>query len=96
MMLAPSAQLANGQLEIVLMRDGPMLKTLALSTKVYGGTHVDSSMVEVHRGTELRVENKSPYPVYIDVDGESPGNAPATFRVVPKAIRLLDVAVDKL
>lgn len=91
MMFAPEARLADGALDVVLFAAVPWWKTLSLSGSIYSGEHVRSDQVEVVRGQVLRVEPVSAAAPLIDVDGESPGRAPAEFRVHTGAVRLLDL-----
>jgi diacylglycerol kinase family enzyme len=45
--------------------------------------------VKSFRGAEITVTPLDDLPVRMDIDGESPGVAPATFRVLPAAVKLL-------
>lgn len=91
MLFAPDARLADGALDLVLFGAVPWWRTLMLSGAIYSGGHVKQSHVTVHRGSEIRVEPVSGPAALLDVDGESPGRAPARYRVHPAALELLDV-----
>jgi diacylglycerol kinase family enzyme len=54
--------------------------------KIYRGTHLPHPRAELVRGRRLRVEAVAPLP--ITLDGEHPGRTPATFEVVPHALRV--------
>lgn len=89
MRLAPGAHIADGLIEVVILHDAPLHRTLSLTNKIYAGTHVDTDLVDVHQGKQLRIDPLCPEPVALDVDGESPGILPATFTVVPGALQLI-------
>ncbi len=91
MLFAPDARLADGALDLVLFRAVPWWRTLLLSSAIYSGGHVRQPHVSVHTGQEIRVELVSGPPGLLDIDGESPGRAPATYRVHPGALQLLDL-----
>jgi YegS/Rv2252/BmrU family lipid kinase len=96
MMFAPEAHLANGLLEVIVFHEVSMLQSLLLSRKLYLGTHTETSSVSCYRGREIVVESQEDTHVLMDIDGESPGRLPATFRVHPGAIRMLNVQPDFL
>ena len=54
--------------------------------KTYRGKHLPHPKAELLRGAEVRVDAERPLP--IQLDGEQPGTTPATFTVVPQALRL--------
>ena len=91
MLFAPAAQLADGCFDVVIIRYRSALNTVGLTPYIYRGTHVNTSLVDVHRGRRLVVTPVTDVPAWIDLDGEAPGRAPVTFSVVPQAIRLIGV-----
>jgi diacylglycerol kinase (ATP) len=96
MCLAPGARLADGKLRVVVTVDAPLLTTLRYFSTIYSGTHVDTPLAEGFEGTEVRVEVLEGEPAWIEVDGESPGSMPVTFRVCPGAMGLINPQVDVL
>ena len=91
MKLAPDARLADGLLEVVIVRASSFIRSLKLVPKLYNGQHVHDPLVEVYRGRQVQLSTAEDEPVLLDIDGESPGKLPAQFKVMPKAIRLLNV-----
>ena len=89
MKVAPHAILDDGRFDIVLIGDLSTLKILANAHKLYRGTHLD--MDEVHtaraRLVIVRPAHKNQQ-VALEIDGELPGRLPATFEIVPKALRV--------
>jgi diacylglycerol kinase (ATP) len=44
--------------------------------------------VSVYRGRRIEAKPLSNVPIYLDVEGEAPGSLPATFEVIPQALRV--------
>ncbi|NOY26591.1 MAG: YegS/Rv2252/BmrU family lipid kinase [Oligoflexia bacterium] len=89
MMFAPDALLDDGLLDLVILEDPGLFKTLAMSGDIYKGTHTKLGHVHVYRGRDIQIDPLDPSrPAWVDIDGEAPGKAPARFQVVPGAIRL--------
>ena len=63
---------------------------------LYSGRYIEADDVHVWRASALRVEVLDDRPALLDIDGESPGQAPARFTILPGAIRLLDLQVRPL
>jgi YegS/Rv2252/BmrU family lipid kinase len=87
MRLAPDASLADGLLDVVLIRRIPRLQFLALMPTVFTGAHVRRSCVEVHRARELRIEADRPFTLF--ADGDPIARLPVTVSVAPRAVRVL-------
>ena len=96
MKLVPSARLGDGMLDFVVFKEASLWRSLTLTPKIYSGTHVDTPICEVFRGTSARVELVSGPAAPVDIDGESPGRLPVSFRLEPSAIRLLNLAPEFL
>lgn len=91
MMIAPDAEPDDGMFDIVILKGTSkqvLLKDLRL---VYRGLHRDHPSIDIARGRRVMVElgPESSDPVLLDVDGEAPGRLPATFEILPKALRLV-------
>ncbi len=89
MMFAPNALLDDGQLDLVILVDPGILKTLAMTGDIYKGTHGRHPHVISRRGARIEVEALDPaLPAWVDIDGEAPGRAPVVYEVAPRSIRL--------
>lgn len=89
MRIAPGADPSDGMLDCVLLGDLSRLQTYALTSHIYGGTHLSRTGVQVCQGTEFEVESILPDElVEIEIDGETPGFLPARVRILPGAVRL--------
>lgn len=86
MWLAPDAQPDDGLFDVVLIGDVSMIDFLTTAPKIYKGKHVGHPKVEILRSATVGVE--APEHLPIEVDGEQIGTTPATFEVVPAALRV--------
>ena len=89
MKIAPDAKLTDGKLDIVSIGDLSALKIFTSAPRVYTGSHL--SMPEVShvlaRKITVRASDSSAE-VALEVDGELPGKLPATFQIIPEALRV--------
>jgi YegS/Rv2252/BmrU family lipid kinase len=88
MCFAPEAALDDGWLDVVLIEHASAWRSLPDLRHLYAGTLARSARVTTRRAKEVRVEVVAGEAL-IDLDGESPGRAPVTWRVEPGALRLL-------
>lgn len=89
MKVAPDALLDDGRFDIITIGDLGALKILTNAHQLYMGTHL--SMEQVHHAHAARVEARPArenIEVAIEVDGELPGRLPATFEIMPRALRV--------
>jgi diacylglycerol kinase (ATP) len=87
MKILPDADPGDGLLDVLVWGDVSKLDLATNLHKLYRGTHVTHPKARIVRATTATVTPDVPLP--IEVDGEGPGITPATFTVVPSAIRLL-------
>lgn len=86
MMIAPEALLDDGLFDIVLVSPAPLFRSLMLAPGLYTGEHANSELITINRGKEVRFTPTSDAVAHMDIDGEPLGRAPATFRLLPKAL----------
>jgi diacylglycerol kinase (ATP) len=86
MMLAPDAKPDDGLFDVVLIGDVSKADFLTTAPKIYKGTHVHHPKVEVVRSARVVVD--APETLPIELEGEQVGTTPATFEVVPGALRV--------
>ena len=90
MFIAPDAKLDDGYFDVVAMGDIGMLDFMLKSRRLYNGTHLTMAKVSHRRAKIVRAEPASPDQIVeLDIDGETPGVLPATFRVLPAALDLI-------
>jgi diacylglycerol kinase (ATP) len=89
MKIAPEAKLNDGQFDCIVIGDLSALDILSNGYKLYTGTHLNLEQVHQARARRVRVSpNKSGERIALEVDGELPGHLPATFEIVPDALRV--------
>jgi diacylglycerol kinase (ATP) len=86
MHMAPDADPSDGLFDVLLIGDITKADLVLTLPKVYRGTHLPHPKAESLRGR--RVVVTAPTPLPIELDGEQPGTTPATFEIVPGALRL--------
>ena len=86
MMLAPEAKSNDGVFDVVFIGDVSKVDFLTTAPKIYKGKHVTHPKVEVVRSARVEVDAAAHLP--IEVEGEQVGTTPATFEVVPGALRV--------
>ena len=87
MLLVPDASLDDGLLDVVLSADAPKRSYLKGLPRVFKGTHVGDPALTFLKAREVTFEADRPFTAYADGDPIAP--LPATFRVVPGALRVL-------
>lgn len=91
MMIAPDAELSDAAFDIVILRAASKLKLILDLRLLYGGRHRNHPAITILRGSKVIVEplgDPLKNGALVDIDGESPGRIPATFEMLPGAIRL--------
>jgi YegS/Rv2252/BmrU family lipid kinase len=87
MFIAPDADLADGEFDVVVVGEIGKLRSLAMLPKVFKGTHVEEDEVRVFRASRLELSASRPFPVY--ADGEHLTNLPASLRLLPQALSVI-------
>ena len=89
MKIAPNALLDDGRFDVVSVGDLGALKILQHSPRLYFGAHLGLPEVghALARRVVVRPADKG-NEILLDVDGELPGRLPATFQVLPNALRV--------
>ncbi len=88
MMIAPHAELGDGQFDLVVMGDISFGDLLLRGLDVYSGKHLTNPKVSVTRGKVVRVEPEAGGDVPLSADGEQLGRLPAQFEIMAQAIKL--------
>ena len=89
MKIAPNAKLADGKFDVVSIGDLGAARILANAPRLYLGGHL--SMTDVGHVLATRVVARPAVVdqlVEIEVDGEISGQLPATFQILPRALRV--------
>jgi YegS/Rv2252/BmrU family lipid kinase len=89
MKICPGAQLDSGALEVVVVGDFTRMEVLTKMGRLYDGSHLSLESVSAAAVRKLVAAPVEPDVVVpIELDGETPGRLPATFEVVPAALRI--------
>jgi YegS/Rv2252/BmrU family lipid kinase len=89
MKIAPDAKLTDGKFDVVSIGDLSLGRILANAPLLYFGAHL--SMPEVQHALAAKI-TASPIDknqrIVLELDGELPGFLPATFQIIPRALRV--------
>lgn len=88
MKIAPDAALNDGFFDVVNIGDIKTVKILLNAYKLYGGSHLDLKEVKATQARKIEVSPVNDEEIHIEVDGELPGRLPATFEILPKALKM--------
>ncbi|HKR61940.1 MAG TPA: diacylglycerol kinase family protein [Pyrinomonadaceae bacterium] len=89
MKIAPDAKLNDGKFDLVSIGDLGAFKIFTNAPRLYLGAHL--GMQQVGHALAAKVVARPATKgedISIEVDGELPGRLPATFQIVPKALRV--------
>ncbi len=89
MMVAPDAELSDGRFDVVALDEMGLGKSLILSRHIYKGSHLHLDSVSSRRAKKVFAESLDDQEVLLDMDGEVPGRLPATFSIMPEALRFV-------
>ena len=86
MYAAPEAELDDGLLDLLILKEISVAKFLWHLPKIYKGTHLQIPEIFYQKVRKFTAESSEQ--VILDIDGESPGCLPASFEVLPKILNL--------
>ncbi len=86
MMLAPRAEIDDGKIDVVVVRQASRLEMLRLFRRVFDGSHVELPHVEYHQVRRFAIELDDQQP--LNLDGEVAGRAPFSVEMMPGALRI--------
>lgn len=85
--LAPDAEVIDGLLDVVIIRKAPIAELANILFNVLTGEHIKHPNVKYFKTASITIDSSSE--IDIDIDGEYGGKLPATFQVVPRALKIL-------
>ncbi len=89
MQVAPHAEPDDGQFDVISVGDMGMADLVLHGHRIYRGTHLNLQKVSARRARSVTAQPLGDVPVRLDVDGETPGILPATFRLLPAALPVI-------
>jgi YegS/Rv2252/BmrU family lipid kinase len=87
MFVAPNAQWDDGLFDVIVLGDFGKLEVVANMPRLYRGTHLTHPKVTELRARRVRVEAQER--MFLQAEGELIGEAPATFTLLPQALKVL-------
>ena len=87
MRVCPGAQLSDGTVQICIVGEMGKFEFLCNFPKVFLGAHTNHPKVSMLRGNSIQMSADRTTHVY--GDGERIGELPASFQIVPKALRVV-------
>jgi diacylglycerol kinase (ATP) len=87
MRVTPDARSDDGLLDVCVIQELPKWQFVTTFPKVFSGRHIDHPAVTMLQGKEIEISAERAFQVY--ADGEPVGHLPATFSVVPAALRVV-------
>jgi len=88
MHIGPMAKPDDGKLEVVVIGDVGLVDLALHQGKLYKGQLDDFPKIAHQTATRLTAEPKGSRPVHVEVEGEPIGVLPATFEILPGAMRI--------
>ncbi|MEY2479078.1 MAG: diacylglycerol kinase [Verrucomicrobiota bacterium] len=85
--VAPSAELSDGLLDIILIPELPAGEIAFLGAQILMGKHLSNDSVIFKRAKKVMI--KSSPGMWFNVDGELVGNQPAVFEIIPRALHFM-------
>lgn len=86
-LVAPTANPEDGLLDVIVVQDTTLLDLAAVAAQLFAGNYLDHDQV-THR-LARRVEVSARPGLWFSVDGDLFSNAPTTFTVLPRALRVV-------
>ena len=87
MWILPEAELDDGRLDLMLVKDSPRLRYVSGLIKTLRGRHVDSPYLEFMRGADIEVSADRPFVIY--ADGDPIDATPAKIGVERRCLRVV-------
>jgi diacylglycerol kinase (ATP) len=88
--IAPEASLDDGLVDVLIVPAASMPQLALLVPQILLGQHLGSELIMFRRARKVRVESQPG--MWFNADGELVGNQPATFEVLPRALRVVVAA----
>ena len=89
MMQLPNAIPDDGLFDVTVIRKTSKLRVIRNIKNLYDGSFLKMKEVETYRGKKFTINSKPAHHLYLETDGESLGNSPLDFEVIPRAVKLI-------
>ena len=88
MFTAPDAELDDGLFDVLIVGDLGKLDFLVSLPRIYRGTHLTHRKIQMKKAREVTVRSRNGR-LHLQADGEWLGKIPATFKILPKALKVI-------
>ena len=88
MKIAPDAKINDGFFDVVNIGDIKTAKILLNAYTLYRGSHLSLPEVKATLAQKIEVRAANDKEIHLEVDGELPGKLPATFEIMPNALKV--------
>jgi YegS/Rv2252/BmrU family lipid kinase len=89
MMQLPNAIPDDGLLDLTIFKNVSKMTVIRNIKKLYSGTFTTLPFVQVHQGQTVTVTSTSLHQATLEMDGESLGQTPLRFEIVPRSIQVV-------
>jgi len=89
MMQLPFAVSDDGLFDVTVIRKVSRMKVIRNIKNLYDGSFVKIKEVETYTGKEFKITSIPQKSVFLETDGESLGNSPLYFNILPKAVKVI-------
>lgn len=86
MLVAPDAEVDDGRLDVIVLRNTSRWQTLKMFRRVFDGSHLACPGIEYHQVRSLAIHTESSDP--LNLDGENKGSSPLSAEVLPGALQV--------
>ncbi len=85
---APNAELDDGLFDVLIVGDISKPDFIFSLPRLYKGTHLTHRKIRLKQAREIEIASRNG-PLPLQADGELLGEAPAKFRILPKALKVI-------
>lgn len=89
MMQLPNAIPNDGLFDVTIIKDTSKMTVIRNIKNLYDGSFIKMKEVETFRGKKFTIKSEPEHHLHLETDGESLGNSPLDFEVIPEAIKLI-------
>lgn len=89
MMQLPNAEPDDGLLDITLFTQVTKMTVVRNLKKLYDGTFAGLPFVRMHTGRQVAIRSTTAKPSALETDGESLGQSPFFFEIIPASIKVI-------
>ena len=86
MRVGPNATVDDGFFDIIVLKDFRKFEVLLNIPRIYSGSHLELAKVDSIKAQEVQVSSKQR--MLLQAEGELIGESPATFRIMPRMLKL--------